>query len=95
MNHKDAYEKKMQARLDQWSAEIDGLKAQAEKADAEARIALNEKIDEATAKKDSAKEKLDRLKDAGDDAWEDLKNGMEGAWSSLGTAVEAAKSRFA
>lgn len=95
MSDKKAYEKKMQAQIDEWSAELDKLRAKAAQADADARIELNEKIDDASSKIDAANEKLSELKDAGDDAWEDLKTGMEGAWSSLGSAVQAAKSRFA
>lgn len=94
MDQKDAYEKKMKAQLEEWSAEIDRLAARAEKADADARIELNKEIDSAKSKMDAANEKLSELSDAGDEAWEDLKNGIDGAWSSLGTALEAAKSRF-
>lgn len=94
MSQKEAYEKKMEAQLEKWSAEIDGLKAKAKMADADARIAINEEIDSAASKKKAAKEKLDELKDAGDDAWEDLKHGIEGAWTSLDAAVRSASSRF-
>ena len=94
MSQKDAYEKKMEATLDQWSAELDGLKAKAKMADADARIALNEEIESAVAKKEAATKKLDELKNTSDDAWEDLKQGIEGVWTSLDGAVRAAKSRF-
>ena len=39
-------------------------------------------------------QKLDELKAAGDDAWEDLKAGMDSAKDSLGKAVDKAISRF-
>lgn len=94
MNQKDAYEKKIRAQLDEWSAEIDQLKAKAEKAEADTRLKLNEDIDAATAKKEAVREKLDELRDAGDDAWEDLKVGLQGAWRSMETAVQSAQSRF-
>lgn len=94
MSEKEAYEKKMQARLDEWSAEIDKLRARADQAGADARIQMHKEIDRARARFDAANEKLKELKNTGDDAWEDIKNGLEGAWSSLDTALQAAKSRF-
>lgn len=94
MSDKKAYEQKLEAKLDEWSAEIDRLVAKSKQADADAQIELQRELDDARSRKDAAREKLDELKNAGDDAWEDLKNGIEGAWSSLETSLKAAKSRF-
>lgn len=94
MNLKEAYEKKRQAQLDEWGAEIELLKAKADKAKAEARVKYNLQIEELRAKKKAAAEKLAKLKGAGDDAWEDLKIGVEGAWEALGEAVKSAAARF-
>lgn len=94
MNEKEAYEKKTEAQLNEWSAEVDRLKAKAEKAAADAQIDFQREIDSAKAKMDAANDKLQEVKNASDDAWEDLKNGLDGALSSLGTALEAGKSRF-
>lgn len=94
MSMKEAYQKKMQAQLDVWSAEIDRLKAQAAKMEADAQIKSMKQIDELRAKRDAAAEKLARLERAGDDAWEDLKGGIEGAWDSLASALKDASARF-
>lgn len=95
MNSKQAYEKKVQAQLDEWSAEMNKLKAKAEQADADARLELNDEIDELEAKRKAAEEKFEELKSAGDDAWEDVKQGIDVATGALGSSLRSAMSRFA
>ena len=94
MNKKQAYEEKLKAQLNQWTAEIDVLKAKAEKAEAEAKVNYQETIEDLQEKRSRANEKLQDLRRAGDDAWEDLKEGIEEAWSSLGASIKSAMSRF-
>ncbi|MGJ3260314.1 MAG: coiled coil domain-containing protein [Rhodospirillales bacterium] len=94
MSSKQAYQKKIQAQLDEWSAEIDKLRAKADRADAEAEIALNREIDNLRDKRNQARQKLDELSSAGEDAWEDIKTGVEAASNALGQAVRSAQSRF-
>ncbi|MCK5779202.1 MAG: coiled coil domain-containing protein [Rhodospirillales bacterium] len=94
MSNKQAYQQKVQAQLDEWSAEIDKLRAKADKADADAQIALNREIDDLRDKKNQAREKLDELSDASEGAWEDLKTGIESASNQLGQALRSAQSRF-
>ncbi|MEX2480056.1 MAG: coiled coil domain-containing protein [Gammaproteobacteria bacterium] len=94
MDKKEAYEKKLRAQLDEWSAEIDKLKAKADGAEVDAQLKYQEQIDELRAMQKSANEKLAELKEASDSAWEGLKHGIENAWDSLGKAVNSARSRF-
>jgi len=94
MSMKEAYEKKLQAQLDGWSAEIDKLKAKAEAAEADAQLKYYKQIEELRSMQEAANEKLVQLKEAGDDAWEDLKAGIDSAWGSLSSAVKSATSRF-
>lgn len=94
MGSKEAYEKKLQAQLDEWNAEIAKLKAKADKAEAEARIEYYNKVEELRAMQETARSKLAEIKAAGDDAWQDLKEGLDQAWEDLGKAVKAARSRF-
>jgi hypothetical protein len=44
-------------------------------------------------KQDEALTKLQELKTAGDEAWEDIKTGAEKAWSEVKTAYHEAISR--
>ncbi|MFO7750683.1 MAG: coiled coil domain-containing protein [Desulfobacteraceae bacterium] len=94
MSMKEAYEKKLQGKLDEWNAEIDKLKAKADSAEADAQLEYHKQIEELRSMQQAASEKLDELKEAGDDAWEDLKAGMDIAWESLNSSIKAAVSRF-
>jgi len=80
--------------LDEWKAEIDKLKAEAGKADADAQLEYYKQIEGMRAKQEAASEKLTEIKKAGEDSWEDLKAGVDLAWDSLGEAVKSATSRF-
>lgn len=91
---KQAYEKKYQAQLDEWRAEIDKLRAKAEQADADTRIKYQKQIEELRAMQDDGVAKLEELRRAGNDAWLDLKIGMDSAWDSFNTALKSARSRF-
>lgn len=94
MSMKEAYEQKLQAQLDEWSAEIDKLKAKTDAAEADVQLEYYKQIEELRSMQEAANNKLVELKDAGDDAWEDLKAGIDSAWGSLGNALKSASSRF-
>ncbi|MBT8078610.1 MAG: coiled coil domain-containing protein [Gammaproteobacteria bacterium] len=94
MNDKKAYEQKMEARLEEWAAEIDKLKARAKKSDAEAKIEINNQIDEAKEMQQKVEDRLDELRSTSDDAWSDIKQGLDAASASLGASLRSAVSRF-
>lgn len=94
MANENPYEKKLQAQLDEWSAEINKLKAKAEKAEAEAKIDYEKQIEELQAMQKTAYKKLDELQKAGDAATEDLKTGVENAFKAFNDALKSATSRF-
>lgn len=94
MNNKQAYEKKLQAQLEEWSADIDRLKAKATDLEGDAQLEYNRKIERLQAMREAAGERLDELRKAGDDAWDDLKGGVDEAWTELEAAFLKAKSRF-
>ncbi|MBN2965598.1 hypothetical protein JWV37_12495 [Sulfurospirillum sp. T05] len=94
MSMKETYEKKLEAQLKEWGAEIDKLKAKAEKTEADVQLEYYKEIEELRAMQNQANEKLRALKTASDDAWEDLKAGMDNAWDSLGEALKKASARF-
>jgi chromosome segregation ATPase len=94
MNEKQAYEKKLQARYDEWSAQIDKLKAKSKQVEANAQLEYARQIKELRAMQEAAGERLGELKDASDDAWKDLKIGVDAAWDSLGNALRSAQARF-
>jgi hypothetical protein len=91
---KEAYEQKMQAQLDEWSAEIDKLKAKANSAEADAQLNYHKQIEELQSKKETAAHKLTELKNASSDTWEELKAGLDDAWNSLADALKSATSKM-
>ena len=94
MSMKEAYEKKLQSKLDEWSADIDKLKAKADSAEADAQLEYYKQIEELRSMQAAAGKKLGELKESGDDAWEDLKAGMDSAWDSFSSSIKSAVSRF-
>ena len=80
--------------MKEWSAEIALLNAKADKANAEAKLDYYKTIETLQDKQDTAKIKLQELRNAGDDAWEDLKTGAENVWTEVKTAFQSAASRF-
>jgi septal ring factor EnvC (AmiA/AmiB activator) len=94
MSDKSAYREKLEARLEQWRAEIDKLQAKAAEASADARKDYEDQVAELRKQQDEAREKLKELDEASDDAWEDIKDGVEKAWDKLGDAVKSARERF-
>ncbi|MGI0120007.1 coiled coil domain-containing protein [Zooshikella sp. RANM57] len=94
MSMKDTYEKKLQEQLDHWNEEIDRLKSKAGHVKEDTRHEYHEQLEHIRQKRQEAHAKLQELKAASDDAWEDLKAGIELAWDSLSEAVKSAASRF-
>jgi uncharacterized coiled-coil DUF342 family protein len=94
MTTKDEYVQKLHAKLDEWSAEIDKLKAKADKAEAESRIEYQNQIQYLQQRRRAAEEKVEELRSAGEGAWEDLKAGVQLAWDAMDEAFKSARSKF-
>ena len=94
MSDRDAYVEKMKAKIDEWSADIKKLQAQAEGAQADARIKYAEQIEEMKKQRDAAEAKMKEAQEASLEAWADMRKGMEAAWDSMTAAVKNALGRF-
>lgn len=94
MTKQEAYQQKLEARLERIAAEIVALRAKADEAKADARLRLYEEIEALRAKQDELHGRLEALKAAGDGAWGDLRAGVERAWDDLEAAVRKAARRF-
>ena len=93
-NNREAYVKKMKAKLDEWNAEIDKLEAKARQNEADVQQQVAEQVETLKKKRKSTEKDLDRLRQAGESAWEDLKAGVENAANSMGDAIRSAQSQF-
>ncbi|WP_421878678.1 coiled coil domain-containing protein [Pacificispira sp.] len=91
---RDAYLDKLDAQLRESQAEIQRLTAKANSARADARIVVEEKIAELHARQEALTRRVESLRNAGDDAWQDLVSGAETAWSELRSSVRSASQRF-
>jgi len=94
MNSRDEYVRRMQAKLEEWNAEIDTLTAKAGRITADLKNDYKEEIESLKAKQAVARKKIEELQLAGDSAWKDLKSGIELALSAMGEAIDSARSRF-
>jgi predicted RNase H-like nuclease (RuvC/YqgF family) len=83
---KNQYVAKYAARIEQWEAELDKLKARAAEATADARLKLQREIGDLQAKTADQRRKLDEIRHAGGEAWTDLRTGFERAWDDVQSA---------
>lgn len=94
MSKKEAYEQKFNARLAEWEAEIDKLKAKVSGASADARIKYHAEIESLESERDSMRKRLEEFRNTSGEAWEDVKDGLERAGDSLSASIKSAFSRF-
>ena len=94
MNEKELYQQKMQAQLDEWTADVDKLKAKASQASADGQIQIHKEIEALEGKIEEGKAKLAEVVDASEDAWDSIKDGVESAWDSMKSAFSEAAAKF-
>lgn len=94
MSIKESYQEKLESQLEEWKADIKGLKAKMGVLKADAKIKVEKELDDLTAQQEAASEKLKELKDAGDDVWEQTKAGAELLWTELKSGMTTIKKHF-
>ena len=94
MENREEYQGKMETQLSEWGAEIDKLKARADKAAADTRQGYYDQIEALRAKQASMQAKLQELKTSSDDAWGDLKEGLDHSWNQVKDSFNKAAARF-
>ncbi|MBL8527590.1 MAG: hypothetical protein JNL68_07900, partial [Burkholderiales bacterium] len=65
--------------LAEMNGKIKGLKSQAEKAQGEAKVKLDQAVAQLERQRQNATEKLKAIKDASGDAWQDMRAGFTSA----------------
>jgi hypothetical protein len=94
MSEKQAYRQKIDAKMEEWNAEIDRLEARADRAGADVQLEYYEQIKRLRALQEEARGKLKELEAAGDDAWEDFRDGVDVAANAVERAVDVAAARL-
>jgi hypothetical protein len=89
-----AYEEKIDAQLKEWKAEIALLNAKSDKAKAETKIEYYKTIEILQGMQDRFRLKLQEIRIAGDNDWEDLKTGAENVWTEVNSAFQSAATKF-
>lgn len=92
--NKDVYVEKLQAKMDEWNAEIQKLEAKVRQAQADSKIKHEKDLENLRAKRRELEEKITQVQQSGKGAWQDLKAGIESAGQALDMAVKSAASRF-
>lgn len=87
---KEAYKEKFKAQLHVWQAEIDKMKAKAEKAEADAKIEYQKQLDKLRDMQDEAWEDFEKLRNAGERAWDEIKVETEKNWLKMNNTIKEA-----
>jgi SMC interacting uncharacterized protein involved in chromosome segregation len=83
LKNRRVYETDLDAQWAQWKADIDVLKAKARRTEVDAMVEYDKAIDALQRKHKEAGNRLNRLKAASDEAWEDIKATTEKTWSEV------------
>lgn len=94
MTEKSAWERKFEAQIDEWRADIDKMQARARKAGADAQASYDSEIEDLKARQAKAEAELRKLRSASAEAWDDVRTGAEDSWNAMGRAMKDAWSRF-
>ncbi|SFE55380.1 sll1863 family stress response protein [Roseivivax sediminis] len=91
---KSAYQRRVEAKLDEWQAEIDRLRAKARGEAAEKQIEYEREAKDLEIKKQEMRQRYDELKRNSGEAWRDVRQGLDSAWDSVEAAFKKARARF-
>jgi tRNA/tmRNA/rRNA uracil-C5-methylase (TrmA/RlmC/RlmD family) len=89
MSIRDVFEKKMQAQLNEWKAGLEAFKEKADEEETNLQLEYYTLIDEIKLELAAAHKKLQQLKQAGDETWEELKTEVETTWDLLDELIRS------
>ncbi len=93
-DNRNAYQKKVEAELEELEARISLLIAKARKASAEARIEAKKQMTRVKAKYEKTERKIQDLQSDSKVAWEEVKTGVDEAIHELRDSIEDAIAQF-
>lgn len=85
---------KMKERLDDLDENIEDLKKRGDKFEGEARKEYENRLHDLREKRREAKRKLDDIRSASEEKWQQFKDEAEHAWKALGNSFNYFKSHF-
>ncbi|GAC1535077.1 MAG: hypothetical protein NVS2B9_00070 [Myxococcales bacterium] len=91
MSFKETYLAQMEARLYEWSAKLDAMKAVLEESELQDRLEFHRQVEASQRQHEVARRHLDELKQSGEEAWQALKSGVEAAWKELAASSDCPK----
>lgn len=94
MKTEDEYIECKASELKEWSAQIDGLTAEAKSAADDVNLQYLEELDALHAKQKAAAEKLKELEESSGDALESLKETADTTWDDLKTGISNTVDKF-
>lgn len=94
MGKKEEYIERLTAQLKVWAAEIEVLKAKAEKETIEVKIAIHKEVEVLNKKMHDAQKKIKEIQQKTGDAWESLAEGANKAWNDIREAMHNAGEKF-
>jgi pyruvate formate-lyase activating enzyme-like uncharacterized protein len=89
MSIREVYEKNMQARLDEWKSRLEVFRKKADQEETNLQLEYYTLIDEAKLALEDAHKKLQILKQAGDEEWEELKAEIKTTWDLLDELIRS------
>jgi len=94
MADRSAYQQKREADIRLLEAELETMKARAERAEADAKILYQGQVEALQKRLAEARTKLKELGEASDDAWETMRSSAERAVDDLKAGFAEAKRKF-
>ena len=94
MEKRDLYLEKINAKVEQYSAKLSGMRGKAAEAQADMKLEYLNHVEKLEGKRDDLKEKYEQLRKATDSSWEDMKEGTENAWNELKGSFTKATEHF-
>jgi len=94
LENKEAYLGKLKAKLDEWNAEIDRLKAKAAAANIDLKNEIETKVGDLESRRQKVEQKMQQLREFSDKSQEDIMDRLQRAWEDLSYAVKSVKERF-
>ena len=94
MDSRQDYLERLKLKLDEWNAKIDELEVQAKLAEMENREKYESELARLRNQRDELADRIDKMRDAGEKAFEELRAGAEQAWESLADAYKRAREQF-